>query len=489
MRCLTLADALRKEGANVKFVCREYDGNLCERIERDGYEVARLAPMHAPAATSAWIGPTAEVEAAETRKAIAKWTAPLDWLIFDHYAIDRRVERSLRDLANSIMVIDDLANREHDCDVLLDQNLVAQMDERYAGKIPDHCALLLGPRFSLLQPLYAKLRASTRLRSGAIRRVFVFFSGADVNNLTELTIRAFLRLQRSDVHMDVVATHGHPYADSIRQSVATSNNVTLHFDLASLAPLMAAADLAIGAGGSTSWERACLGLPSIVITMAENQRPVAEELSSQGIVHWLGDQSIVTETLMETTLRTYVETGIEVAWSARCSAAVDGIGADRVCAMLTLSQSGNLRARAVTIEDESLLLEWANDPLTRRNAFSSESIASGTHAAWLLGRLAKTDACRFFVVESMHGVPVGQARFDRCAEYWEIDYAVAPLFRGKKLGAALLKVALRKLRDEIPDAVVVGRVKPTNLPSCRVFESLGFRKTEDDRGIVYRSAE
>ncbi|MFC4313400.1 UDP-2,4-diacetamido-2,4,6-trideoxy-beta-L-altropyranose hydrolase [Steroidobacter flavus] len=487
MRCLTLAAALRERGAQVHFICREYDGNCNEIIEARGFAVHRL-PATGNAAV-AWSGPDWPEEAAQTRAAIdalgALGVQPA-WLIVDHYAIDEKVERELRSGVGRIMAIDDLANRNHDCDLLLDQNLVPRMERRYEELVTSDCVQLLGPRYCLLQPLYVELRNQTRPRVGAIRRVFAFFSGADVDNLTQLAIGAFLRHSRSDVELDVVITSAHPRADSIRAQVADHPNIHLHVDLPTLAPLLAKADLAIGAGGTTSWERACLGVPSLMITMADNQRPIAEALNERGIARWLGHKDQITEASLAAALDAVLRQELDGSWSELCYATVDGGGAARVCNAMLISASTRLRARPAGAQDEALLLEWANDPLTRRNAFSSDPIAPQSHREWFRARLSRPHSCLIFVVETEAGVPVGQVRFDREHDYWEIDYGVAAELRGRGLARPMMEVALDALRATTAGAQVQGRVKQANVPSQRVFERLGFSSQVDERGFVYR---
>ncbi len=184
----------------------------------------------------------------------------------------------MRPHCRKIMVIDDLADRHHDCDLLLDQNLVANMVHRYDDKLPAHCGKMLGPKYALLQPLYSELYARTPPREGSVQRVLVYFGGADAGNLTGLAITAFLSLKRNDVALDVVLNTNGTHSETIRRQTHGQQNITLHSSLPTLAPLMVKADLSIGGGGATSWERCCLGLPTLVITLAENQKPIAAKL-------------------------------------------------------------------------------------------------------------------------------------------------------------------------------------------------------------------
>lgn len=346
MRCLTLARALRERGAECRFICREHPGHLLGLIREQGFEVVALpcesgervplgqaaepAPAHAE-----WLGTDWCTDAEATRDALG---APIaDWLVVDHYALDARWESALQPHCRKLLVIDDLADRKHDCDLLLDQNLAADMECRYDGKLPDHCGRMLGPQYALLQPEYAELHPRTPPREGPIRRVLVYFGGADTDNLTGLAIAAFRSLQRDDIILDVVINSGSPHADAIREQVQKIQQVTLHTHLPSLAPLMVQADLAIGAGGATSWERCCLGLPTLVVTLADNQKPIAAELDRQGFIRWLGHKDEVSEQALARALADIVTNSLTPAWSEQCQRLVDGRGTERVTAHILIA--------------------------------------------------------------------------------------------------------------------------------------------------------
>jgi len=275
MRCLTLANALAGKGVGVSFICREHDGNLCDLIEEQGFTVYHLpAPesgfeADATPAHAAWLGAAWQEDARQTGAIIRTLGVKPTWLVVDHYGLDYCWEEVLKSWVGRIFVIDDLADRAHDCDLLLDQNLFADMQTRYAGKVPADCRLLLGPEYALLQPIYAELHDRIPPREGPVRRILVSFGGADRDNLTGRALAAFLSLNRPDIEVDVVISGSSPYVHEIRDQVAGHDNIHLHSNLPTLAPLMARADLAIGAAGTTSWERVCLGLPALVVTLAE----------------------------------------------------------------------------------------------------------------------------------------------------------------------------------------------------------------------------
>jgi UDP-2,4-diacetamido-2,4,6-trideoxy-beta-L-altropyranose hydrolase len=338
MRCLTLADALRERGAQCRFVCREHPGHLIENIRQRGFEVRTLphragwCPTGTDSAHAAWVGADWETDAQETELGAGK-TAP-DWLIVDHYALDARWERALRPHVGRIMVIDDLADRPHDCDLLLDQNLQARPD-RYRGLIPETCQRLLGPRYALLRPQFLEARKSLRERDGQVRRILVAFGGVDAQGATLLALEAIARLDRPDIAVDVVITSACPHRQEIEARCGKLPNVRLHVDVENMAGLMAAADLAIGAGGSMTWERCCLGLPSLAISIAENQRSIAEACARLGTLTHIGTLSEVDVSCLAEQISILLRSPARLIDMSRSAMElVDGHGSERLVTMM-----------------------------------------------------------------------------------------------------------------------------------------------------------
>jgi RimJ/RimL family protein N-acetyltransferase len=289
--------------------------------------------------------------------------------------------------------------------------------------------------------------------------------------------------------VDVVLSASAPHAPALRALADGQPQVTLHSSLPTLAPLMARADLAIGAGGTSSWERLCLGLPTMVVTLADNQLAITEELQRRGLMQWLGHVDAVQETAIAAALQSMLAAPIDPAWSQRCRAAVDGRGTARVANILLHGVGDARQARHATPGDETLLLEWANDRLTRSTAFSPEPIPLATHQAWLARRLRDIDNCRLYIVQTGSGEPMGQVRFERVpgsTGEWEVHYALGPLFRGRQLGLCLLRDALAAHAAEFPGDGVLGRVKKDNKPSRNIFERLDFAsQPSDDPAILH----
>lgn len=337
MRCLTLANVLRDRGAAVLFVCREHEGHQIDYIRRQGFLASGLPVIERLAAPAAmhhhWLGAKPAGDENATRDAMVRTGfGKADWVIVDHYALDASWESPMRGAGSRIMVIDDIADRAHDCDVLLDQNLVAAYVARYDKLVPQGAAKLLGPRYALLQPEYAIARDCIPIRSSPPRRVLIYFGATDSGNLTGLTLKTFLSLERGDIQLDVIIGQINRHRAALHELAYGQTNVTLHEQLHSLAELMIRADLAIGAGGATSWERLCMRLPSLVVILAENQRSIVMELAKRDLATSLGDAAMLNADRMKEFVVAELQ---RVAPSAAAvSDHVDGYGVYRVAAHL-----------------------------------------------------------------------------------------------------------------------------------------------------------
>jgi len=295
MRCLTLAHALRQAGHQVWFACRAHSGHLLALLQAEGFAVLTLALRHDPPATgyAAWLGATELQDAAALHQALRDAGAPaqFDWLVVDHYGLGAQFCQAMRPYCRAVLQIDDLADRRYDCDILLDQNLLPDFRSRYQALLPAHCQPLLGPGWALLREEFARPapeRATTAFSTQQPARILVFFGGSDVPNCTAIAINALQQLQELPWLADIVIGQANPHRLLLQQLCAQDRRLTLHIQTPGMAGLMAAADLMIGAGGATHWERACLGLPAIVVALADNQQATTQYLASLGVCVDLG---------------------------------------------------------------------------------------------------------------------------------------------------------------------------------------------------------
>ncbi|MGE8167416.1 UDP-2,4-diacetamido-2,4,6-trideoxy-beta-L-altropyranose hydrolase [Pseudomonas putida] len=289
MRCVTLADELRSIGYLCEFICRSHPGNLIDYVESRGFRVYSLPihdvnqetpldgselPVHAH-----WIGTDWNTDAAECSNLLR--LQPTDWLIVDHYGLDARWEEEVGKFCNRLFVIDDLADRAHSCAFLLDQNL-GRDESDYSDLVPESCIVKTGAQYALLRPEFAKLRGvSLKNREEAtLHRVLITMGGVDQPNATGTILEA-LKLCDLPVESRITVVMG-ATAPWLKEVQGLAKSVPWPVDVivntSNMAALMAESDLAIGAAGSTSWERCCLGLPSIVVCLADNQVKVIGEL-------------------------------------------------------------------------------------------------------------------------------------------------------------------------------------------------------------------
>lgn len=287
MRCLCLAEALKKQGADIVFIARSLPGNLNAVITQKGFCLESLPYVpdqinHSELAHAAWLGDSWELDAMQTIEILEK-AGPFDWMVMDHYALASRWQFLIRPYIDKLMVIDDLADRVHDCDLLLDQNLFPDLETRYQQLVPQSCKQLLGPQYALLREEFRVARETLRERDGHIRRILVFFGAADPLQLTLKAMDSIRALNKSELIVDVVVGKANPLLDAVKNKC---EEYGFHFyaQVDNMAQLMAQADLAIGAGGTTTWERCCLGLPSVVSVVAQNQQASVSFLVEEKLV-------------------------------------------------------------------------------------------------------------------------------------------------------------------------------------------------------------
>ncbi len=495
MRCRTLARELQRRGAAITFLSRRQPGDLISMLEQEfpvlalpqlpltATQTSEGQPLQGRELYGAWLGCSQNQDAADCLQALAlAGIRGASWLVVDHYGLDATWETQLLgglagDAVPRLLVIDDLADRAHQADLLLDQNFFGEAtDARYAGLVPEHCRQLLGPHYALLGPHYAQLHPLVPPRT-ELRRLLVFFGGVDPANLTGRALEALLAPELAHLAVDVVLGLQSPHRQAVAELVARRPHTTLHDPLPSLAGLIVRADLAIGAGGATTWERACLGLPSLVVAIADNQLPFAVALDQVGAIQLLGDAASVTvEQIVQALLA-----ALPGAWPRACGHGLtDGWGAARVATAL-LGLKPPLQLRPATVADEALLLRWANDPYARANSFSPAPISPADHQRWFQAGLA--DANRLLLIASdSQGCPLGQIRFDRqpqpaleAPREARIDLSLDRCARGQGLATELVRLGLQAMEQHWgPGTAAVAEVLAGNTASQATFVRAGF---------------
>jgi UDP-2,4-diacetamido-2,4,6-trideoxy-beta-L-altropyranose hydrolase len=444
-RCLSLADMLHKTGWSCAFACTEETLTIVPALATRGYDI---------------LPPDADV--------------PCDLLVIDHYELDASYETPARDWASRSVVIDDLADRAHDCDVLLDMTY-GRSPRAYEGLTPDEATLLCGSTYALLRPEFAAHRAEALARRHSLQAppcVLVSLGSTNLGNVTGRVLDGLSGFDRP-VHVDVVMGSGAYAYEEVRQ-IADKNGYTLHTDTQDMARLMVSADIAIGAGGTSSWERCALGLPTLLIELADNQSLIADALDAQGAVFNLGRLEDFNPFHLQNTLRDLFETPSALAaMSAKAASICDGRGLERVHPALLadeIAKNGHtVRLRLMEARDEERLLLWQSEPETRRFARNPAIPSAEEHALWMTRTLEDAGALAYIIL--MDGLEAGHVRLNNRESHWEISILIDPAYHG--MGVAL--AALNFLHRLHANKLIRAEVLPDNVGSLALFAKAGYK--------------
>ncbi|MEY4751134.1 MAG: UDP-N-acetylglucosamine--N-acetylmuramyl-(pentapeptide) pyrophosphoryl-UDP N-acetylglucosamine [Pseudomonadota bacterium] len=518
MRCLTLADALHERGWRSHFLCREHPGHLAEFIQQRGHGVKLLSkPAQAlvggpdadgepPLAHAAWLGCSPAEDAAETAAVLADLKPA--WLIVDHYALDRRWEQLQRPHVHHILAIDDLADRAHDVDLLLDQNL-GRADRDYDDLLPGHTKRLIGPRFALLRPEFAALRAASLARrqqqpTQLGYNILITLGGVDKDNATGALLQALARVALpAATRITIVMGPRAPWLEQVRQLAADLPCSTeLLVNTPHMAQWMAQADLAIGAAGSTSWERCCLGLPTLMVVLADNQRSGATALDECGaaLILDLAEPNLTTQ--LKSVIASCHAAGSDTLASMGRQAATitDGTGTQTVRQAMqdidelvgtaalpspaqqaqqaqhrtTRPMRASPQVRPLQADDLDLVRQWRNSEAVRRWMFSTNTITEQEHREWFAKN--QNNPLRHLLVytedeTSLGFVNISEHADSRNAEWGFYIAPDAPPGTGQRMGKTALSYAFNALALH----KVSGHVLHFNQRSIRFHEKLGFQ--------------
>ena len=346
-RCITLGTQLKESGNEINFICEENIGNFSNFILKKGFNLFMLPSdnehNHLYKSSNQkneyanWISVGELEDARRTIDVIKTSKEKFDWMIVDHYSLNNLWERELSSHVAKIMVIEDLYDRKHECSILLNQNLNSEYNDIYKDLVPNECKKLLGTKYAMLDPIYEKLHKNVPHKTNDIKNILVYFGGADKDNLTGRTLDTLLNLNLLDIEINIVIPESHGNAKEIEKIALVNKNIILHKGYFDLAPLMVQADFAIGAGGSTSWERCCVGLPSVIVAMSENQIPIAKALEKEGLIEFIGQSDVGFCDKLSNSLIKIFKMDTYENWSKRCKEFVDGKGVKRVAEAIALT--------------------------------------------------------------------------------------------------------------------------------------------------------
>ena len=495
MRCLTLAKELKENGADVSFICRDYPGHLQDFIQKQGFFVRLLPspeseykkqendPDHAP-----WLGVSWNHDAEETKKYLGNEI--IDWLIVDHYGIDYRWHESFRACTKQIMVIDDLADRKLNCDMLLDQTYGREKDA-YVSVVSKQSQLLLGSDYALLRPEFTKLRLKAiykRKSSNSIKRILVSMGSMDPNNLTGQVLTGLEKVDWNDKPIvDVVLGTRAPKLKSIiEQSKTHILDIHVLQDVENMSELMLAADLAIGAGGTTSWERCCLGLPSLLVKLAENQKQVIAELVKVGAARSISSADIENDIVHECNFlqkNNIVMSEI----SKNAFKVVNGQGAQLIAIRMKpdLAQDGShVTIRNANMSDADIIYEWQSDPNTRKYFHDPNVPQYDKHIEWLEKTLAEPSSFFYIIENDNQAAGVVRLGYQDNTQnnYYLISIYIAPDYSQRGLGS----IALGYIDRLFDDCELHAEILEENIASKKLFmKSCYIRSNEQGLYIKY----
>lgn len=460
MRCLTLVDYFKTQGAHITFMTDiSLAGNISNLITEKGYKIIEPLLENIPQNT--------------------------DWLIIDNYDIDQVFESQARQYTKNIMVIDDLADRPHDCDLLLDQNLYINAESRYRDLVPKDCTLLLEPKYALLRDEFLQERTGLKLKDGVVKRIFVNFGGTDPADMTSKTLYI---LKNYNIETDIVVGQNSIQLEKLKQLCASIAHFNLHIQTTNIAKLMAGADLAIAAGGSSTWERCCLGLPTIVVAIADNQVELSETLAEKEMCFYAGfhNDKAISESLIK--LMNYCINNSDVL--KRCSKKImalsDGRGKEEVWKML---QTDQYSFRFVEKNDCNLMFNWRNADNVRLMLFHSDKTPYENHVTWFNKMLIDEDR-KYFIFE-INKAPVGIVNFsnfnkeDKSAE-WGFYIGKTELPKGT--GTRMCELGVDLAKNYLNLKNIYALILVTNAKSISIHEKLLFKKlgeSENPQGKSY----
>jgi UDP-2,4-diacetamido-2,4,6-trideoxy-beta-L-altropyranose hydrolase len=458
MRCIAFADTLRWAGWSCMFAIKREGLDMVPVLATSGFEVRAVDG-------NSWVG-----------------AAGAALTIIDHYGLDAKFERDARAQGATVIVFDDLADRPHDCSILVDPTPQRRVSD-YQPLVPEGCRLMLGPKHAIVHARWFSHRAAARSRLAMgrpVKRVVVSMGGTDPHDATSRVLDA-LAAARLDAHVDVVLGAGAPHRMKIASSVGPS--LTLHVDPPDLVALVASADLAIGAPGASSFERAMLGVPAILIQLADNQRLVGAGLAAAEAADVVPAALLDDPAALGACIAALAaDSNRRAAMSRNAAALTDGRGRLRLLAAIAgraMSQSGrSVCLRLAEVGDEARLLDLQRQESTRRFARNPAIPSAEEHAVWFSRAL--DDPKRLLTIIEVDGVPSGMVRLDRSPDE-ALSFEISIAVDGRRHGEGIGRAALELVRQLAPGADLIATVMPENRSSLALFAAAGFRPEGNDR--------
>ena len=457
MRCLALAQACGDSGHTPIFLGANLSEALVKRIKGERIDVRTLKSS-----------PYGKEDQQETIAAAQSLNAMI--VVVDGYDFDARYQTALKDADLTVLFVDDYSHAaSYDAQFVLNQNPYAK-ESMYTKRSGD-TTLLLGSKFCLLRREFHNFRSNREIKTKHPLKILLTFGGADPQNATGKVLQALQGLDEP-IEAMVIVGGSNPHRPALESAIKSSAfPAYMIVDTTEMPRLMAEADLALCAGGSSCYELAYMQLPMLTVVLAKNQKPVAKSLEEHGCSVNLGDlKDLKSEHVVDAVSALIKNIRKRENMSRACCTLVDGEGVDRVLMNLAGSR---VRLRNAQMDDARMLWEWANDPETCQASFTSEEIPWETHKGWF-ENLMKDLKHKFWIAIGVDDVPVGSIRFALDKADATLSISTAPDHRGKGLGAEMVKAATQKLFATTDAKIIHAYVKPENEASKRLFFKTGF---------------
>jgi len=475
MRCLVLARELREQGMCVKFACLPLCGNLIHYIESEGFAVVKLTAPNSiitPKSDKDYLGWLQRTPEEDARDFLNKIDSA-NLVVTDHYAIQREWQSLVkRKLSCPIFAIDDLL-REHDADLLLDQTL-----GRKPSDYPAVHRVLAGTEFALLAPYFkvARQAAYSRRRADGRTRILVSMGGVDNPNATLHVLEVIAK--RDDFEILVLLSPRAPHYSSVKSFCAQHSSIS-HLDfVTNMAELMLRYDIAIGAPGTTTWERAALGLPSVLVPLADNQSEIANQLAKSHAAICVSIDALVNDLLdsidcLNNDWQSYVARNLNLC---------DGLGVYRVTSQvmqLLKPDKSSVFLRRATKEDVNQVYTWQCHPNTRKYALNKSVPTYAEHCDWINRKLQSVVDYFYLIVDDKQR-DVGVVRLDlQDSGHYLVSIFVDPKFYGHGIALTALKQV-----DFIHGYMCIeATVLEENVASHRLFNKAGYTKLNSEKYV------
>jgi UDP-2,4-diacetamido-2,4,6-trideoxy-beta-L-altropyranose hydrolase len=464
MRCLAFGQTFRKVGERPVFVMCMVTPMMRDRLESEGFEVKILNCI-----------PGGFDDAKQTVEASKDLSSP--WIVVDGYHFDATYQRSIKELGKKLLLIDDHGSASHYyADIVLNQNIYAS-EKLYSKKEPN-TTLLLGTRYALLREEFLEWQGWKRKIPALAQNILVTLGGSDPENVTKKIYDAIIQLELNQLNV-IIVTANNQYLDQMKCLIEKSKaNTELKSNVEKMSDLMAWADIAVSAGGTSTWELAFMGVPMITLAIADNQCQIVEELKKARVAVNAGWHKDITPSMIaENISKLICDPKKRSEMSQRSQALVDGNGADRVLKVLRCVSSSQeikcVQLRRVQKGDEDFLWHLANGQDVRFASFSTKMIPWEDHIKWFRKQL-NDPSCIFFIA-TFENIPIGQVRFKIKDGEATISVSVEKEYRKRNLGSEIIRISTQKIFDSTTTKKVHAYVKIDNTVSVLAFQKAKYK--------------